>query len=156
MGWILIIILLAWPVVEITVFVQVAEWIGWLGAILCVVLSGMAGMALLRREGLATANQAQAMFNRGELPVRALFDAATLTLAGLLLMLPGFVTDLLALPLLLAPFRSLLYGWLAGRFTIVGTGSAPSGGPTIIEGEWREVPPQDDEPPQDDQPRRLR
>jgi UPF0716 protein FxsA len=149
MAWIILLVLLAWPAVEIAVFIQVAEQIGWLGAILGVVLSGMLGLTVLRQEGLATANRARDMLNRRELPVRELFDAAGLSLAGILLMLPGYVTDLLALPLLLRPLRHLLYTVLAGRLkVVVTTPPGPAGG--IIDGEWREVPPEEDDP------RRLR
>ncbi len=133
MPWLFIIIAVAWPAAEIATFIAVARWIGLLGAVAGVVLSGMAGMALLRAQGLDTARRAQSQIARGQMPVIELFDAACLALAGLLLLLPGFVTDLAALPLLLPPVRRLLRRLLAGRFP------SPPADRTVIEGSWTVV-----------------
>ncbi|PKU21762.1 FxsA family protein [Telmatospirillum siberiense] len=139
MAWVFPFLFLAWPVVEIAVLIEVAQWLGWPGAIAGIILSGLAGLAVLRTQSLATARLAQAQMNRGEMPVAALFDGACLAVAGGLLMLPGFVTDLIALPLLLAPVRQLLRRALGSR--LGGSGPAGSGGgtTTVIEGDWTVV-----------------
>lgn len=139
MAWVFPFLFLAWPVVEIAVLIEVAQWLGWPGAIAGIILSGLAGLAVLRNQSLATARMAQTQMNRGEMPVAALFDGACLALAGGLLMLPGFVTDLIALPLLLAPVRKLLRRALSARVTGGGRGPANAGRPTVIEGEWTVV-----------------
>lgn len=138
MAWVFPLLFLAWPVVEIAVLIKVANWLGWPGAIAGIILSGLAGLALLRNQGLATARRAQKQMSHGEMPMEALFDAACLALAGGLLMLPGFVTDLLALPLLLPSARHFLQRLLAAR---LGSRSGRSGTPatTVIEGEWKVV-----------------
>jgi UPF0716 protein FxsA len=153
MAWALYLFLLAWPVAEIAAFIQVAHWIGWLGAVAGIILSGMAGMALLRVEGLATATRAQAQLGRGEMPVAELFNGACLAAAGLLLIVPGFLGDLVAIALVSPPVRALLRRWLAGHLTRA-TMTTPSDHPadsTVIEGEW-EVVRRDDEPPPRDPP----
>lgn len=145
MPWVFLLLFLAWPVVEIAVLIKVAHWLGWPGAILGIILSGLAGLTLLRNQGLATARRAQMQMSQGEMPVEALFDAACLALAGGLLMLPGFVTDLLALPLLLPPARHWLQRLLAARLTV----QAPPRGPattTVIEGDWIVVDEDKDDP----------
>ncbi len=75
--------------------------------------------------------------------MRELFDAACLALAGVLLILPGFLSDLMALLLLIPPVRGLLYG----RATRLAARQGASGGPgrqprrgPVIEGDWVEVP----------------
>ncbi|HXP96810.1 MAG TPA: FxsA family protein [Telmatospirillum sp.] len=148
MAWVFPLFFLAWPVVEIAVLIKIAGWLGWPGAIIGIVLSGMAGVALLRRQGLTTAQLAQTQLRQGEMPIGPLFDGACLALAGGLLLLPGFVTDLLALPLLFPPFRHLLRRLLAKRF-VVQTRSA-SAGPAVIEGEWTVVKEEDPHRPDHD------
>ena len=152
MAWVLTIVLLAWPAVEIATFIEVARWIGLLGAVAGIVLSGLAGLALLRVQGLATAQRAQAELNRGQMPVGALFDGACLAVAGMLLLLPGFVTDLIALTLLLPPVRHLLRRALAARLHPVDGGGAT---PSVIEGEWEVVAENEERPPTDPPSRRL-
>ncbi len=132
MAWLFTILILAWPAVEIAAFIEVARWIGLLGAVAGVILSGMIGTALLRIQGLSTARRAQAQLARGQMPVAELFDGACLAAAGLLLLLPGYATDLLAVPLLLPPVRLLLRRGLQSRFP-------PPDGPTVIEGDWEVV-----------------
>lgn len=106
-------------------------------------------MALLRNQGLATAQRAQKQLNSGQMPVAELFDGACLAVAGILFMLPGFVTDLLGFPLLIPPLRRWLRGLLAARLQ---AGRGGRGGPTVIEGEWEVVRREDEggEPPPKD------
>jgi UPF0716 protein FxsA len=140
MAWVFPLLFLAWPVVEIAVLIKIANWLGWPGAIAGIILSGLIGLALLRSQGLATARRVQTQMTSGEMPVAALFDAACLAVAGCLLMLPGFVTDLLALPLLLPPVRHLLRRLLAGRLVPRSDRDGrTSTTATMIEGEWTVV-----------------
>jgi UPF0716 protein FxsA len=141
MAWVFIIVLLALPVAEIAAFIQVAHWIGLLGAIAGVVLSGVLGLSLLRNQSLSTARRVQDGLNRGEMPVVEVFDGACLAIAGVLLILPGYLSDCLALLLLLPPVRLLLRLWLAQRLLRPmmesGEERAPAhSGPAVIEGEW--------------------
>jgi UPF0716 protein FxsA len=129
---------LLWPVAEIAAVVIVAGWIGWPAAIGAIILSSMVGMALLRRQGLGLARRAQADLQSGLMPAESLFDAACLAVAGLLLALPGFVTDLLALLLLIGPIRGLIGRWLQRRFAMASgtpSGTSPGGAP-VIDGDW--------------------
>lgn len=149
MAWVIPLLFLAWPAVEIAVFVEVAHWVGWMGAIAGIVLSGLVGAALLRLQGLATARRAQAQLGRGEMPVGELFDGACLAVAGILFFLPGFVTDIVALILLLPPVRMLLRGQLAGRLR----SATDAGSVTIIEGDWQVVDDGPDPKPPPELPR---
>ncbi len=156
MGWLFPLLLLAWPVVEIAVLIQIADWIGWIAAIGVIVLSGMAGGWLLRQQGLATARQMQAEMRHGVMPVGALFDQACLAVAGLLLLLPGFITDLLALALLLPPLRVLLRGALLRRFVAGQTpGGSPAGPTTVIDADFTIIDDDRPDPTDRDQPPRL-
>lgn len=154
MAWVLPILLLAWPASEIAAFIGVARWIGFAGALAGIVLSSLAGLMLLRVQGLATAQRAQAQLNRGEMPVGALFDGACLAVAGLLFLLPGFVTDAIGAVLLLPPVRRVIRVVLT-RHLQGGNRPPGAGGPTVIEGDWQVVDGGDDRPgdPPDEPPR---
>ena len=93
---------------ELTVMIQVGTVIGALPTVVLIVLTAMVGSALVRREGLKTLLEAQQRMQLGEMPARELLGGMLLALAGLLLIVPGFVTDLLGLLLLLPPLRCRL------------------------------------------------
>jgi UPF0716 protein FxsA len=154
MAWFVLVAVLAFPVMEITLFVKSATTFGVLPTLAAAILAGVAGMALLRHQGLATALRARAQFERGEMPVSEVFDGLCLAAAGVLLLLPGFASDFLALLLLLPPVRAVLRHRLAGRVLagrVTVTGHRPAGprpsGPAVIEGDFHEVPPPSSPPP---------
>lgn len=161
MAWIVPIVLLAWPAAEIAMFIKVSQWIGLLGAVLGIVLSGMAGLALLRRQGLSTATRARSMMSEGRMPVVEMFDTACLGVAAMLLILPGYLTDILAIALLLPPVRLGLRLWLGTvvlrRAVQAGMASPETAArngvdASVIEGEWTEVHVSDPPPGTDDPP----
>lgn len=96
------------PVLELFVFVKVSAAIGFFPALLLIILGSMLGMFVLRIAGLATALRARESLSRGELPAQTMLEGLMLALAGGLLILPGFVTDVLGLIMLLPISRQLL------------------------------------------------
>ncbi len=99
------ILLLLVPVAEIAVFVQVGSRIGAGMTVLLVVVSAVVGVWLVRRQGLATATRVQAMVARGESPALGMLEGLALLAAGVLLVIPGFLTDIAAFALLIPPLR---------------------------------------------------
>ncbi len=149
-----IVLLLAFvitPIIEIAVFIEIGGLIGLWPTIAVVVVTALAGAALLRAQGLATLARAQQSLARGEFPVRQVFDGACLLVAGALLLTPGFVTDGVGLALFLPPVRDFLGRRLlaSGRVRVdTGTEAAPPGGDDgIIEGEYQEVETERDAKP---------
>lgn len=96
------------PLVEIALFIQIGDWIGLWPTLAAIVLTALAGTALLRIQGLATLARARAEMDRGEVPARELFDALCLVIAGVLLLVPGFFTDAIGLLLFVPPVRTWL------------------------------------------------
>lgn len=144
MAWLIVAGVISLPVMEIMVWIKTAELIGAGSTILLSILSFLVGMTILRRQGLAMLLNARARMELGELPVQAAFDGLCLTAAGLLLVIPGFLTDILALLLLLPPVRSGLRLWVASRLTVVQTQqSGPSTGPVTIDGDYEIIEPKD-------------
>lgn len=99
------ILLLLVPVAEIAVFIQVGSRIGAGMTVLLVVVSAVVGVWLVRRQGLATATRVQAMVARGESPALGMLEGLALLAAGVLLVIPGFLTDIAAFALLIPPLR---------------------------------------------------
>jgi UPF0716 protein FxsA len=73
--------------------------------VLLVVVSAVVGVWLVRRQGLATATRVQAMVARGESPALGMLEGLALLAAGVLLVIPGFLTDIAAFVLLIPPLR---------------------------------------------------
>ncbi len=122
-------IVLAFPILDLLATARFARWTGvpvwaWVAGGL------VAGAALLRSEGVAfRARMVAAM--HGDVPVlRGLLDSGRKVLAAFLFMLPGVVSDLFGLGLLMLPIN-------VGRGLRPGSASAMRGG--AIEGDWRRV-----------------
>lgn len=128
MRLILVAILLGFPVLELVVLVRLADTLGW-WVLAWVVLAACAGAALIKEARFALVARLAAGFAHGEFSISALTDSARTVIAGLLLIFPGVVSDLIALTLLLLPsHRTAVHPSAARRM--------PPGG-SLIEGEFR-------------------
>lgn len=122
------------PIVEIAVFLVLGQAIGIWPTLLGIVVMAVAGALVLRVQGLSLFAEIQRTVGRGQLPARALGDAMLVGIAGVLLLTPGYVTDLLGILLLVPPVRGLIYGYLRQRFTVV----TPTAGPRTIDLDARD------------------
>lgn len=146
MALLLLLVLIATPIVEIGVFIEVGGEIGLWPTLAIVIATAAAGTWLLRLQGLSTLRRAQESMARNALPLNEVFDGLCLLVAGALLLTPGFVTDGLGLALFVPAFRralrSLLHRWLvrSGRINVTFDGREPDncGGP-VIEGDYDDV-----------------
>jgi UPF0716 protein FxsA len=149
----LLALLLLVPVLaEITVFILVGRWLGVLVTLLLFIAIGIIGSMLLKRQGMLALREMQAALARGEPPAEPVAHAALLVLAALLLIFPGFLSDLMAVPLLLPPVRRAVIRWLGSRakrqggFTVWPGGARPGGrgpGGPVIDADYTEVKPGD-------------
>ncbi len=98
-------LILLFPIAEIFAFAEIGAWIGGWQTVAWVIVAAFVGMSLLRLHGVATLRRVQASLLRGELPARAMLDGMLLFLAAILLIIPGFISDAIALLLLLPPVR---------------------------------------------------
>lgn len=127
--------LLIVPILEIAVFALVTQAIGFWSALAGVLLLSLLGAAVMSRQGLSLIEEIRRTIGAGRLPARALADTMLVGVAGLLLLVPGYLTDLAGLALLVPPLRRVLYHFLARRMGIdprAAAGAAPSG-PKVIE-----------------------
>ncbi|RIY02766.1 membrane protein FxsA [Aureimonas flava] len=112
--------LLALPLVEIGVFIWVGGAIGVWPTLALVIAAMVVGSLLLRRQTLSTLRAAQAEARAGRVPEREIVHGAMIALAGILLILPGFVTDVFGLLLFLPPVRDLVWRRLRAGVVVVG------------------------------------
>jgi UPF0716 protein FxsA len=122
----LLVLLLLFPFVELYFLFMVAHWAGAGVTLAFVVVTGIVGAAIARRQGWGAMARLQDEMNRGQLAA-TLVDAAMILVAGALLVLPGILTDLVGASLLIPPVRRLcgagLRQWLRRHATVVSTGS---------------------------------
>ena len=118
-GRIVLLSVLALPLIEIALFIIIGQAIGVLPTLLGIVLTGLIGAIVLRWQGFATLREMQFRLQRGEMPARQMGDAMLIGLAGLLLLLPGYFTDLVGLLLLVPWTRELIYRLLARNLKVV-------------------------------------
>jgi UPF0716 protein FxsA len=103
-----LLLLLLFPVLELFVLVKVGMSIGFLPTFLLVVAGSMLGIFVVRVAGFATAMRARESLARGELPAQQMMDGLMMTVGGGLLVLPGFISDVLGLICLMPFTRRLL------------------------------------------------
>ena len=126
MRLLLIVILLGFPLLEAVVLVRLSQTLGW-WVLAWVVLAACAGMALIKEARFTLLARLAAGFAEGEFSITALSHSARTVLAGLLLIFPGVVSDLIAITLLLLP---------GPRVAAQPRRRPPSHG-ALIEGEYR-------------------
>ncbi|WP_193366772.1 FxsA family protein [Pelagibius marinus] len=169
MALILLALFIGLPLLEVAVFIQVGGAIGVWPTIAATIATALAGSLLLRAQGLATLMRARAQMDQGQLPAREMFEGVCLVLAGALLLVPGFVTDVVGLLLFIPPLRELLRLMIAryvdakaargeARVFVDGVEVRPGGqqrggrgrGP-VIDGDYQDLSPDDDKGDDDDQ-----
>jgi UPF0716 protein FxsA len=104
--------------VEVAVFILVGDAIGIAATLTLTLLAMMAGAVLLRRQGLSALQRIRAEVAANRVPARPFADAAMIALAGLLLILPGFVTDAIGIALFIPAVRSAIWRTAGPRLQI--------------------------------------
>jgi len=143
---IFMLLFLLFPLAELFLLIKVGSEIGALATILLLIISGLAGILLMRLAGFATAWRARERLAHGELPEREMLEGLMMAVGGGLLFLPGFISDVLALVILFPPTRKLLFGFFVRRLEAqaerrrafaddLQARSAPQR-PNVIEGEY--------------------
>jgi len=125
MRFLLIGILLGFPLLEAVVLVRLANTMGW-WVLAWMILAACAGMALIKEARFAMLARLAAGFAHGEFNILALTDSARTVIAGLLLIYPGVVSDLIAITLLLLP-----------RSDAVQQTTRPRASGAVMDGEFR-------------------
>lgn len=146
-----LLLFLIFPVLELYVFFKVSSSIGFFPALLLIFAGSALGVLVLRVAGLATALRARESLQRGELPAEDMFQGLMMALGGGLLLIPGFISDVVGLVMLLPFVRRLLARKMRERAEAQAmrqrafaedplNGAGPQGRtprqPNVIEGEY--------------------
>ncbi len=128
--------LLALPILEIYLLIQVGGLLGFLPTLFLLFAAAGLGTYLLQTQGWSTWMRLQQSLSRGELPADELLNGAVIVAGGALLLLPGFLSDVVGLLCLLPFTRRLIAAWLVKSSLSVKTvhGTAES---KVIEGEFK-------------------
>jgi UPF0716 protein FxsA len=111
-----VLFLIAMPVLEVFVFIEVGLAIGWLWAVVLLVGTSVVGVQLVRIQGRAAIERVSVAVSERRPPGGAALDGALGFLGGLLLVVPGFISDGLGALLLLTPTRRLARGWISRHY----------------------------------------
>ena len=126
---------------EIAAYVAVGRAIGVLATLALTAAAMAAGVWMVRRLGVGALRRAEASMARGESPAGDVFDAACVALAGVLLVVPGFLTDLAAVLFLIRPLRRWAGAALWRRLQASPDARVwtHADGATVVEGEYVEI-----------------
>jgi UPF0716 protein FxsA len=143
LGWLLVGLFIAVPLVEIYVIIQVGQAIGPWWTIALLIADSILGSWLIRHEGSRAWRALRDALDSGRMPAKELADGALILIGGTLMLAPGFVTDafgiLMILPVTRPLFRRLLTRVVANRLVVIGPGTVRRPGPgpdgPVIRGE---------------------
>lgn len=119
LGRILFLTFMVVPLIEIAFFVVIGNAIGLWPTLAGVLITAIVGSLVLRYQGMAVFNDMRQQMNRGQVPAKALADAALIGAGGLMLLLPGYFSDIIGILLLLPPVRAAIYAFLRSRIQVV-------------------------------------
>ena len=104
----LFILIIGIPLLEIFLFIKVGSYIGAFNTISLIVITALVGIFYARYEGFNTMKSGISQLMRNEIPIYEMISGAALVFAAILLILPGFATDLLGFLLIFPPTRKIL------------------------------------------------
>ncbi len=138
MNSVLIAIILA-PVIEIYLFIKIGSQIGALSTITLIFVTAILGIIYARYEGLNTLRSAFVQLIKNEIPVYEIISGAAITFAALLLIVPGFATDIIGFLLIFPLSRKFILKIISSRFQM-----KKKTNEKFIDGEYEEIEKEDD------------
>ena len=128
----LLLIILIVPLIEIYLFIQIGGQIGAFNTILIIFLTAVVGIYFVRLQGLNTLRSGVTQLYRNQIPIYEMMSGAALAMAALLLIIPGFATDVIGFLLILPFTRNLIFKYLGKKYK---KGSVKD---DLIEGEYED------------------
>ena len=127
------------PVIEIYLFIKIGSQIGAFNTILLIFITAIIGVYYARYEGLNTLRSGFTQIVKNKTPAYEIISGAAIAFAAILLILPGFATDLLGFLLIFPITRKLIFGNLSHKFKKQETKKD-----NFIDGEYEEIEDNDD------------
>lgn len=111
----LLVLFIVVPLIELVLLLRVGSNIGWVPTIAVIVVTGVIGAALTRRQGMQTLSKYQEALGQGRIPHQELLDGLLILIAGAVLLTPGFLTDATGFLLLIPSVREAIRNRLSRR-----------------------------------------
>ena len=138
MNSVLIAIILV-PIIEIYLFIKIGSQIGALTTITLIFVTAILGIIYARYEGLNTLKSAFLQLIKNEIPVYEIISGTAITFAALLLIIPGFATDIIGFLLIFPLSRKFVLKILSSKFQM-----KKKTNEKFIDGEYEEIKKEDD------------
>ena len=127
------------PIIEIYLFIKIGAQIGAFNTILLIFITAVTGIIYARYEGINTLRAGFLQVIKNETPVYEIISGAAIAFAAILLIIPGFATDLLGFLLILPITRKLFFGKLSNKIKKNETKRN-----NFIDGEYEDIEENDD------------
>ena len=115
----LLLIILFVPLIEIYLFIQIGGLIGAFNTVLVILLTAVIGIYFVRLQGLNTLKSGVSQLYRNQIPIYEMMSGAALAVAALLLIIPGFATDIIGFFLIIPITRNIIFRYLGRKYTKV-------------------------------------
>ena len=119
------------PIIEIYLFIKVGSQIGAFNTISLIIITAVIGLYYAKYEGLNTLRSAVSQLVKNEIPINELISGAALAFAALLMILPGFLTDVIGL--------TIIFPWTRKIFLKKITIKKKNNNKNFIEGEYEDI-----------------
>ena len=113
----ILLLLISIPLMEIYLFIKIGSYIGAFNTVSLILITAIVGIIYARYEGFHTLRSGMSQLIKNEIPVYEIISGAALAFAALLLILPGFATDLIGLILIFPPTRKLILKNFSKKYT---------------------------------------
>tara|TARA_B100000902_G_C27166022_1_gene841237 strand:+ start:211 stop:633 length:423 start_codon:yes stop_codon:yes gene_type:complete len=134
----LLLLIIGIPIIEIYLFIKIGSQIGAFNTISLIFITAFLGIIYARYEGFNTLRSGMTQVVKNEVPVYEIISGAALAFAALLLILPGFATDLIGLLIIFPPTRKLILKKVSTKKT------ANNKKQNYINGEYEEIDDEND------------
>ena len=104
------------PLIEIYLFIKVGSYIGAFNTISLILITAIIGIIYARYEGFNTLKSGMSQLIKNQMPIYEIISGAALAFAALLLILPGFATDVIGFFLIFPPTRKLLFKKVSNNY----------------------------------------
>ena len=129
----LLLLIIGIPIIEIYLFIKIGSQIGAFNTISLIFITAFLGIIYARYEGFNTLRSGMSQIIKNEVPIYEIISGAALAFAAILLILPGFATDLFGLILIFPPTRKLLLKSFSKNYT-----TNKNRNRNIIDGEFED------------------
>ena len=136
-----IFLILGIPLIEIYLFIKVGSEIGALNTILLILTTAVVGIWYARYEGFNTLRSGMSQLIKNELPLYEIVSGAAIAFAALLLILPGFATDVIGILLVFPVTRKIILRKYSKKYST--KNKDKSSGKSFIEGEYEDIEDKD-------------